>query len=87
MLDQSIKSQVTGVFQLLENKYTFAVRYNPNRSDAQEMVDFVNDVVSCSPLLDATFAEVADSDVLEFSLLKDGNDTRILSIGLLFKKI
>ena len=82
MLDQSIKSQVTGVFQLLESKYTFAVKYNPNRSDAQELVDFVNDVTSCSPLLNATFTEMADIDILEFSLLKEGNDTGVKFRGI-----
>lgn len=82
MLDQSIKSQVIGVFQLLENKYTFAVRYNPNRSDAQELIDFVNDVVSCSPLLNATFSEVTDADVLEFSLLNEEKDTGIKFRGI-----
>ena len=82
MLDQSIKSQVTGVFQLLEKKYTFAVKYNPNRNDAQELVGFVNDVVSCSPLLDATFTEVAEADVLEFALLKEGNDTGVKFRGI-----
>ncbi len=82
MLDQSIKSQVTDVFQLLENKYTFAVRYNPNRSDTQELIDFANDVASCSPLLDATFTEVGDADALEFSLLKEGNDTGVKFRGI-----
>lgn len=82
MLDQSIKSQVTGVFQLLESKYTFAVKYNPNRSDAQELVAFVNDVTSCSSLLNATFTEMADIDILEFSLLKEGNDTGVKFRGI-----
>lgn len=82
MLDQSIKSQVTGVFQLLEGNYSFAVKYNPNRSDAQELVDFVNDVVSCSPQLSATFAEVGDNDALEFSLLKEGEDTGVTFRGI-----
>ena len=38
MLDQGIKDQVKGVFQLLDGGYTFDVRYNPNRSDAQELI-------------------------------------------------
>jgi alkyl hydroperoxide reductase subunit F len=74
MLDQSIKSQVTSVFQLLEGNFSFAVKFNPSRSDAQELVDFVNDVVSCSLRLSATFAEVSDNEILEFSLLKEGED-------------
>lgn len=82
MLDQSIKDQVTSVFQLLENRYTFAVKFNPNRSDAQELVGFINDVVSCSSLLNATFSEVDKVDILEFSLLKEGNDTGVKFQGI-----
>lgn len=82
MLDQSIKDQVTSVFQLLENRYTFAVKFNPNRSDAQELVGFINDVVSCSSLLNATFSEVDKVDILEFSLLKEGNDTGVKFRGI-----
>ena len=82
MLDQSIKSQVTSVFQLLEGNYTFEVNYNSARNDAEELVEFVNDVVSCSPRLDATFNAVGDSDFLEFSLLKDGNPTGVKFRGI-----
>ncbi len=82
MLDQSIKDQVTSVFQLLENRYTFAVKFNPNRSDAQELVGFINDVVSCSSLLNGTFSEVDKIDMLEFSLLKEGNDTGVKFRGI-----
>lgn len=82
MLDQSIKSQVTSVFQLLEGNFSFAVKFNPSRSDAQELVDFVNDVVSCSPRLSATFAEVSDNEILEFSLLKEGEDTGVKFRGI-----
>ena len=82
MLDQSIKNQVTSVFQLLESEFTFAVKFNPNRSDSQELIDFVNDVVSCSPLLNASFTEVVDIDILEFSLLKGGNDTGVKFRGI-----
>ena len=82
MLDQSIKSQVTSVFQLLEGNFSFVVKFNPSRSDAQELVDFVNDVVSCSPRLSATFAEVSDNEILEFSLLKEGEDTGVKFRGI-----
>lgn len=82
MLDQGIKDQVKGVFQLLDGGYTFEVRYNPNRSDAQELIGFINDVADCSPLLSVTFTEVADRDALEFSLLKEGVDTGVKFRGI-----
>lgn len=82
MLDQSIKSQVTSVFQLLEGNYTFEVNYNSARNDAEELVEFVNDVVGCSSHLNATFNIVTDGDILEFSLLKEGNPTGIKFRGI-----
>ena len=82
MLDLSIKNQVTSVFQLLDSNYTLAVEYNPARSDADELVEFVNDFASCSPRINATFNEVNDRDVLEFSLLKEGNDCRVKFRGI-----
>ena len=82
MLDLSIKSQVTNVFQLLEGNYTFEVNYDPTRSDANELVEFINDVVSCSPQLNATFNKNQESNTLEFSLLKEGNPTGIKFRGI-----
>ena len=82
MLDLSIKNQVTSVFQLLEGSYTFEVNYNETRSEAKELIDFINDVVSCSPNLTATFNKVDDKDLLEFSLLKDGVNTGVKFRGI-----
>ena len=82
MLDLSIKNQVTSVFQLLESNYTFEVNYNSARKDAKELIEFVNDVVSCSSHLNATFNIVTDGDILEFSLLKEGNPTGIKFRGI-----
>ena len=81
MLDLSIKNQVTSVFQLLDGSYTFEVNYNPTRNDANELIEFVNDVVSCSPRLSATFNIVSDN-LLEFSLLKEGEDTGVTFRGI-----
>ncbi|MBR5332206.1 MAG: alkyl hydroperoxide reductase subunit F [Muribaculaceae bacterium] len=82
MLDLSIKNQVTSVFQLLEGSYTFEVNYNSTRNDANELIEFVNDVVSCSPRLNATFNVVNDNNILEFSLLKEGEPTGIKFRGI-----
>ena len=82
MLDLSIKNQVTSVFQLLEGSYTFEVNYNETRSEAKELIDFINDVVSCSPNLNATFNKVDNKDLLEFSLLKDGVNTGVKFRGI-----
>ena len=82
MLDLSIKNQVTSVFQLLDSNYTLAVNYNPARNDADELVEFVNDFASCSPRINATFNKINDRDVLEFSLLKEGNDCRVKFRGI-----
>lgn len=82
MLDQSIKEQVTGVFQLLNGNYTFDVKYDPLRNDAKELVEFINDVVSCSPLLTATFNEVSGSNELGFSLVREGTPTGVHFKGI-----
>lgn len=82
MLEQSIKEQVTGVFQLLDRNYTFDVKYNPSRDDAKELVEFINDVVGCSPLLTAAFKEVDGGNVLGFTLLREGKPTGVSFKGI-----
>lgn len=82
MLDLSIKNQVTSVFQLLDGNYTLEANYNPGRSDASELVEFVNDFASCSSHISATFNEIGDQDLLEFSLLKEGVDCRVKFRGI-----
>lgn len=82
MLEQSIKEQVTGVFQLLDRNYTFDVKYNPSRYDAKELVEFINDVVGCSPLLTATFKEVDGGNDLGFALLREGKPTGVSFKGI-----
>ena len=51
MLDLSIKSQVTNVFQLLEGNYTFEVNYDPTRSDANELVEFIKKETKILPVV------------------------------------
>ena len=81
MLETSIKDQVRSIFQQLESNYTFHITLHPNHEKAQELVDLLNDVASCSDKLSCRFTET-DKPLLEFSLEKEGVDTGIKFRGI-----
>ena len=48
MLEANILDQVRSIFQPLEARYTFHITCNPEHEQAGEMIDFLNDIASCS---------------------------------------
>ena len=76
MLETSILDQVRGIFQQLEARYTFHIAYHPKHEQAQELIDFLNDVASCSDKLSCQLT-ATDEPKLEFTLLKEGEETGI----------
>ncbi len=81
MLDSSTLEQVKSVFQGLEATYSFSVTANPNNNHAAELRAFIDDIVSCSDHLSATFTET-NEEKLEFALLKDRQETGIKFRGI-----
>lgn len=81
MLDSGILDQVRSIFAQLEANYTFEIAASPARDESQEMISFLNDVASCSSKLSCSTV-VAEDETLEFSLLKNGEDTGIKFRGI-----
>ena len=81
MLDNNILDQVKGIFAQLDNRFTFVVKFSRNREEASSLVEFVNDVASCSPNLDVVTEETS-YDKLEFSLMKNGKNTGVKFRGI-----
>lgn len=76
MLETSILDQVRSVFQQLESHYSFHITYDPKHEQAQELVEFLKDVASCSDKLSCQLIETGEAK-LEFTLLKEGKETGI----------
>ena len=76
MLETSILDQVRSIFQQLEARYTFHITYHPKHEQAGELIEFLNDVASCSDKLSCRLT-IADEPKLEFTLLKEGQETGI----------
>ena len=76
MLEATILDQVRSIFQPLEARYTFHITCNPEHERAGEMIDFLNDIASCSDKLSCQVTET-DEPKLEFTLLKEGKETGI----------
>ena len=74
MLEATILDQVRSIFQPLEARYTFHITCNPEHEQAGEMIDFLNDIASCSDKLSCQVTET-DEPKLEFTLLKEGKET------------
>lgn len=82
MLDSSILEQVKGIFSQLDSQYTFVITCSPERDEAQEMTEFLNDVASCSEHLSCRMEQAGEAGLSEFSILKDGNPTGITFRGI-----
>ena len=76
MLEATILDQVRSIFQPLEARYTFHITCNPEHEQAGEMIDFLNDIASCSDKLSCQVTETNEPK-LEFTLLKEGKETGI----------
>ena len=51
MLETNILDQVRSIFQPLEARYTFHITCNPKHEQARELIDFLNEIASCSDKL------------------------------------
>ena len=51
MLDTNILDQVRSIFQQLDASYTFEIIHRPGHEPSQELVEFLEDVASCSDKL------------------------------------
>ncbi len=74
MLEQAIKSQVTDLFKNLKHHYTFKVKVAPTHPQKDELLDLLNEVASCS---EKVSSQISDGNGLEFTILKDGNDSAV----------
>ncbi len=81
MLDRSIIQQVTEIFGTLESHYTLSARISPQREEAAEMSEFLNDFASTSSHIVVERHE-AVGDTLAFDLLRDGAATGITFRGI-----
>lgn len=81
MLDTSILDQVRSIFQQLEARYIFQITYQPEHEQGRELIEFLNDIASCSDKLFCQLNAVETPD-LEFTLLKEGEETGIKFRGI-----
>ncbi|MBQ8673322.1 MAG: alkyl hydroperoxide reductase subunit F [Bacteroides sp.] len=82
MLDSSILQQVRQIFQNLDAHYTFRLIADSRRSETEELQAFLSDVASCSDHLACELNQTFQDNSLEFSLLKDGEETGITFRGI-----
>lgn len=82
MLDSSILQQLREIFQSLDAQYTFRVIADSNRPEAEEMRAFLADVASTSEHLACELNQTFQDYSLEFSLLKNGEETGITFRGI-----
>lgn len=76
MLETNISNQVRDIFRQLEAHYTFHVTCHPKHGQAQELIEFLNDVAGCSDKLSCRLTET-DEPELEFTLLKEEKETGV----------
>lgn len=81
MLDSNILNQVRSIFAQLENTFTIEIATSPTREESTEMISFLNDFASCSDKISCRNID-ATGDTLEFSLLKNGENTGIKFRGI-----
>lgn len=81
MLDSNILDQVRAIFANLEADYTFEIAVSPLREEAAEMNSFLTDFAGCSHKISCKNID-ASGDTLEFSILKNGENTGIKFRGI-----
>jgi len=79
MLDSSFKDQLRTIFADLKNEYTFDIYVSEQHESYKELVELLNDVASCS---DKIATKLNNGKSLEFSLLKNGEDTGVKFRGV-----
>ena len=76
MLDKDIISQVKTVFASLGSDFVFRLSGDPSLPKTKEMLEFLTDVVSCSPRLAVEMTDMPEVSP-RFSLWRDGAPTGI----------
>ncbi|MDR1881969.1 MAG: alkyl hydroperoxide reductase subunit F [Prevotella sp.] len=79
MLDSSLKEQLHTVFSDLENRYVFDITVSERHESYNELVELLNDVVSCS---DKISMQVKEGKGLAFVILKNGENTGVKFRGV-----
>lgn len=79
MLDTQLKEQLRGVLAVLEADYVLAVSVASGHESREELVELLGDLTDCSEKISC---RVSEGEALEFSLLKNGEDTGIKFRGV-----
>ncbi len=79
MLDPFMLIQLKEVFATLQADCQFDVHVAPEHESRVQLLELLNEVTACSPRLSCS---VQTGDTLEFSLLKNGENTRIKFRGV-----
>jgi alkyl hydroperoxide reductase subunit F len=79
MLDSSLKQQLTAVFADLKSQYTFDILVSDDHGSRSELIELLDDVASSS---DKISYKINKGSGLEFTLLKDGQNTGIKFRGI-----
>ena len=79
MLDNNLLEQLKGIFANLDSDYTFEVSVSSTHESRQELVEMLQDVVSCSNKLSL---HVNDGKDLIFTILKDNKPTGVSFRGV-----
>lgn len=74
MLESTLKEQLREIFASLESQYILDVIVSPEHGSRDELLELLSDVESCSEKISL---QVKNGEELEFSLLKDGENSRI----------
>lgn len=82
MLDHAILDQLRGIFSSLDANYTLSAKYSSLRTEKDEMKSFLTSFASTSEHISVEFQELADGNILEFEILKDGEATGIKFCGI-----
>ena len=79
MLDPTLKEQLKSIFAGLEAEFTFDIYVSSGHESRGELLDLLADVADCSPHISC---RVNEGERLEFTLLKNGNETGITFRGI-----
>ncbi len=79
MLDLALKEQVKGVFSNLEANYILDISVASQHENKEQLLELLNDVADCSEKITCNLKE---GNGLEFSLLKNGEETGIKFRGI-----
>lgn len=81
MLDNSIIEQLKNIFSKLQSDITLRMSARRDDARAPEMLEFLQDVASTSPMISAEAVDAAN-DAPEFEIVKDGAPTGVRFCGI-----